>query len=85
MAEMAAVGAGGIVMELRVATLHTDGWAGRHTQACEVVGETPKYYRVRAVMGAELRLPFRGRGVRTVLRSGTALVPKGAVTFQDGL
>ena len=61
--------------------LHTDGWAGRQQQPCEIIGETVKRYRIRAVEGQELRLPFRGRGVRKILRSGNVLVPKYAVTF----
>lgn len=71
--------------EPRPAILHTDGWGGRQQQACVVIGETPKRYRVRAVLGSELRLPFRGSGIRKILPSGSALVPKSAVTFEAEL
>ena len=67
----------------RLATLHTDGWAGRQRQGCFVVGETPKRYRVRPLAGEELRLPMRGNGVRMILGSGTVLVPKSAITFNE--
>jgi len=65
---------------IRRGVLVTDGWGGRSYQLVTVEGETPMRYRVRAV-GEELRLPMRGRGIRKVLRSGTALVPKYAVRF----
>lgn len=57
-----------------------DGWEGRTEQLVIVEGETPQRYRVRAV-GEKLRLPHGRSGVRWVLRSGTALVPKHAVRF----
>lgn len=57
-----------------------DGWAGQSRQPVVIEGETPTRYRVRAV-DEELRLPLRGRGVRIVLRSGSVLVPKHAVTL----
>lgn len=65
----------------RMAYLHTDGWAGRQRQACVVIGETPKRYRVRAVAGSELRLPRGKQGIVKILPSGSHLVPKPAVTF----
>ena len=70
-------------MAERLAILHTEGWGGRQQQACLVVGETPKRYRVRALSGSGLRLPRRGGAVLKVLLSGTYLVPKTAITF-DG-
>ena len=60
----------------RSAYLCTDGWAGRNEQACIVIGETPKKYRIRAVM--RTRMPGRCRWLYT---GETALVPKSAVRF----
>lgn len=65
----------------RLAILHTDGWGGHQRQPCVVVGETPKRYRVRALVGGELRVPS-GRGVIKILYPGTRLAPKHAVTFE---
>lgn len=67
---------------MRRGVLLADGWGGRQRQAVIIEGETPKRYRVRAV-GDALRLPSRGQGVRIILRSGTALVPKYAVVFDE--
>lgn len=50
-----------------------DGWAGRTRVPCEVVGETPKRYRVRLLESA--RMPSR----RYVTRGEIILVPKSAV------
>lgn len=56
------------------AYLRMDGWAGRHDYAVMVVGETPKKYRIKAVM--DTKLP------RRMLRAGDeALVPKHAIKF----
>lgn len=52
-----------------------DGWAGRHDYAVIVVGETPKRYRIQAVM--EMRLPNK----RLLKIGDEALVPKRAVRF----
>ena len=67
----------------RSAMLHTDGWGGRQSQWCLVIGETPKRYRVRALPGSELRLPLRGNGIRKIPPPGSALVPKYAITFEE--
>lgn len=67
----------------RLAVLYTDGWGGRQRQACLVVGETPKRYRIRALPGGELRLPLRKTGITKIFYPGTTLVPKYAVTFDD--
>lgn len=67
----------------RTATLHTHGWGGYQQQPCIVVGETPKRYRVCAPRGRELRLLLRGKGLRIILSSGTYLVRKFAVTFDE--
>lgn len=59
----------------RQAYVAVDSWSGRHDYAVIVVGETPKRYRIQAVM--EMRLPNRKH-----LKVGdTALVPKRAVRF----
>ena len=65
-------------------TLHLDGWGGRTSQSCVVVSETPKRYRVMAVDQEGLKVRTRGRGLLTVYRPGTYLVPKHAVTFEGG-
>ena len=56
------------------AYLMMDGWGGRHDQAVLVIGETPKRYRIKAVM--RTRLAGRCRWIYT---GETALVPKTAV------
>lgn len=60
----------------RTAYLCIDGYAGRQEQACIVIGETPKKYRIRAVMRTKLG------GARWLYVGETALVPKTAVRFQ---
>lgn len=55
--------------------LHLDDWAGRRRVPVEVVGETPKRYRVRVL--EDCGLPSRRRA-----RSGdVVLVPRYAVTL----
>lgn len=56
------------------AYLCTDGWAGRNEQAVLVVGETPKKYRIKAVM--RTRMPGRCRWLSA---GELALVPKHAI------
>lgn len=68
-------------MEPREAVLHLDGWAGRTTQACVVVAETPHRYRVRAPERGELRLPKGRHGLVKIWGAETKLVPKSAVSF----
>lgn len=53
-----------------------DGWGGRTEQAVLVIGETPKRYRIKAVM----RTKLAGRS-RWIYVGETALVPKHAVRF----
>lgn len=52
---------------------------GFEEQLVIIEGETPTRLRVRAV-GCELRLPRHRNGMLIVLRSGTVLVPKAAVS-----
>lgn len=52
-----------------------DGWAGRTEQAVMVIGETPKKFRIKAVMRTKLG------GARWIYTGETALVPKHAVRF----
>ncbi len=59
----------------RQAYLHLDGWAGLRQWAVLVVGETPKRYRIRAVMD-NTPLPRR-----RIMAGQEALVPKYAVSF----
>ena len=59
------------------ARLHIDSFAGRSTVSVEIVGETPKRYRVRLL--ADCLLPNRRRG-----KTGdVVLVPASAVTVED--
>lgn len=62
--------------EPRQAYICLDGWAGRSEQAVLVIGETPKRYRIKAVMKTFLA----GRS-RAMVAGDTALVPKHAVRF----
>lgn len=55
-------------------TLEIDGWAGRISYAVEVVGETPKRYKVRLLEDA--RLPGRNR---RGAKGDIVTVPKPAV------
>lgn len=52
-------------------------WGGETRQPVEVVGETPKRYRIRALH----RTKIGGRN-RWLERGDKALVPKGAVRFE---
>lgn len=58
--------------------LHLDGW---EQQACLVVGETPKRYRICALPGGELRLPKGRNGLAKIFYPGTHLVPKHMVVL----
>ncbi|NLE94386.1 MAG: hypothetical protein GX600_01705 [Dehalococcoidia bacterium] len=55
-------------------TLEIDGWAGRTSAPVEVVGETPKRYRVRLLQ--DTRLPGR---YRRGAKGDVVLVPRYAV------
>lgn len=61
---------------MKQAYLCTNSYAGRNEQAVLVVGETPKKYRIRAVM--RTRVPGR---CRWLAAGELALVPKQAVKF----
>jgi hypothetical protein len=54
----------------------TQSYAGRSEQAVLVIGETPKRYRIKAVM--RTRMPGRYRWLEA---GETALVPKRALSF----
>lgn len=57
-----------------------DGWSGRMEYAVMVIGETPKRYRIQAVM--RTRLAGRDRWLNV---GETTLVPKHAVMFTSVL
>jgi hypothetical protein len=59
---------------MRIGYLGLDGWAGRRERKVEVVGETPKRYRIRAI--EKTKLAGRNRWLDV---GKTALVPKYAV------
>jgi hypothetical protein len=59
----------------RAAYICLDGYTGRTEQAVMVVGETPKKYRIRAVMRTKLG------GAKWLYTGEMALVPKHAVRF----
>ncbi len=63
----------------RVATLEMDGWAGRSSSPCVVVGETPKRYRVRF----DVRTRIAGR-MRYAAPGEVVLIPKRAIRFKEG-
>lgn len=54
--------------------LAMDGWAGRHDYAVLVIGETPRKFRIRAVIETKLRRRWLSVGEE-------ALVPKSSVRF----
>jgi hypothetical protein len=61
----------------RYGTLHLDGYSGRSSTRVEIVGETPKRYRVRAITQT------RTAGRLVYLEPGQiALVPKQAITLE---
>jgi hypothetical protein len=60
----------------RTGYLHLNGWAGHRTHQVEVIGETPKRYRIRAITKTKLA----GR-CRWLQEGEMALVPKHAITF----
>ena len=60
------------------ARLHIDSFAGRRKVEVEIVGETPKRYRVRLL--ADCKLPGRNRKGKT---GDVVLVPASAVTVED--
>lgn len=59
------------------AYIRLDGWAGRERIPCEVVGETPKRYRVRLLQSAMLP------GRRCVESGAVVLVPRYAVVVEQ--
>ena len=60
----------------RDAMLHYDTWAGRTSRQVRVIDETPRRYRIRAMVPTPL-----GPLGRTLAAGETALVPKHNVTF----
>lgn len=54
--------------------IKTDSWAGRFFWRCEILGETPKRYRVRLLVKTALPRGWREAGT-------IVLVPHDAVTF----
>lgn len=64
-------------MTERPGVLHMDGWAGRVEYPVTIIGETPKRFRVRLLMGT--RLPGRREGYP----GDVLLVPKSAVTDDE--
>jgi hypothetical protein len=60
-----------------VAKLLMDDWAGRHSVECEVIGETPKRYRIKLL--ADAQLPSR----RSCKAGDVVLVPKYAVRLDS--
>ena len=59
--------------------LQLDGWEGRTQQEVEVIGETPKRYRIRALTRTRL-----AGYCRWVQPGSVALVPKAAVRRGPG-
>lgn len=64
---------------MRTALLILHGWGGRLDQKVEIVGETPRRYRIRAITRTRLAGKYR-----YIEPGQTALVPRGAVWLQDG-
>ena len=62
----------------RAAEIVLDGWSGIVRQPVEVIGETPKRYRVRAIQ--RTRLAGRNRWIDA---GEVVLVPRRAVQFLD--
>jgi hypothetical protein len=60
------------------AWVHTEGWAGRLKSEVEILGATPKRYRVRVVE------PWRLKGRRFFSVGQVVLVPKTAVRNEEG-
>lgn len=60
-----------------MAKLIMDDWAGRHAISCEVIGETPKRYRIKLQQDA--LLPSR----RHCKAGDVVLVPKYAVRLDS--
>lgn len=58
---------------MRTGELGLDGWSGRNWTKVEIVGETPKRYRIRALQ--DMRLA----AYRFLLNGQEALVPKTAI------
>jgi hypothetical protein len=67
------------VEKTRIGYLVLDGWAGRSLTAVEVIGQTPRRFRIRAIHLTRLG----GRG-RWLVTGEAALVPKTAVYSDHG-
>jgi len=61
---------------VKTGVICVDGWAGRREYPVEIVGETPKRYRVKVLSDA--RLP---RGIRHA--GDVVLVPKTSVRLNE--
>lgn len=64
----------------RRGVLMMDGWAGRTDTPVEIVGETPKRFRITPTDDKPVKLAGRSRWLRP---GQTALVPKHAVQVSD--
>jgi len=61
-------------MKMKLGELGLQGWHGLTWTEVEIVGETPKKYRIKALR--DMRL---GGRLRTLRRGYTALVPRHAI------
>lgn len=57
--------------------LLTDGWGGRTETLIEIIGETPKHYRIKAITRTKV-----GERYRWLEPGETRLVPKTAVRME---
>ena len=64
-------------VKTRFGIIYTNGWAGRRRSRVEIIGETPKRYRIRAIT----RTKLAGRD-RWLENGDVALVPKWAVDLE---
>ena len=60
-----------------MAKLMMDDWAGRHSIECEVIGETPKRYRIKLLEDAQLP------SSRSCKAGDVVLVPKYALRLDS--
>lgn len=67
-------------MDPRPAFLCFNDWAGKSKVWVEVVGETPKRWRIQLLPPSTETIPLAGKG-RYLVYGATVLVPKTAVEF----
>jgi hypothetical protein len=67
------------VEKSRVGYLVLNGWAGRSVTAVDVIGETPRKFRIRAIHHTRL-----GGRQRSLEAGETTLVPRTAVVTDHG-